>query len=472
MQSEQLLILNLSMNRISQFINSKLSIRISLIVVLSTTILLIASLIVMFYYARKGIKEEATQTAAQTLDGIVQNIDNILLSVEQTAGNFYWNMLTHLNEPERMFTICSQVVQSNPNIAGCAIAFEPYYYKSRGKYFMAYVYRAASDSVSTTDSPFIQAETFGNRPYNEQIWYTKAMELGQPYWTDPLKGENTEDDKAIITFSLPIYNIKGDKIGIMGVDVSLSLLSQIILATKPSPNSYCTMLGRNGSYIVHPDNDKLLHHTVFTQLKPEDDPSEKEVAEAMVAGKTGYRPLRQDGTDYYVFYKPFRPNAVPGRAANSIEWSVGIIYPEEDIFGEYNRLLYYILALSIIALLLLTFLCWTYTHRQLLPLRTLTLSAQRIADGHYDEPIPDNRHEDEIGRLQDAFRHMQQSLSLHINELKYLTTTLQERGEKLHTAYDKAQEADRMKTKFLHNMTNQMLDPANNIVTIIITNYQ
>jgi methyl-accepting chemotaxis protein len=56
---------------------------------------------------------------------------------------------------------------------------------------------------------------------------------------------------------------------------------------------------------------------------------------------------------------------------------------------------------------------------------------------------------------------MQQSLATHVNELEQLTTHLQERGEVLQSAYEQAQEADRMKIAFLHNMTNQMATPVN-----------
>jgi methyl-accepting chemotaxis protein len=51
-------------------------------------------------------------------------------------------------------------------------------------------------------------------------------------------------------------------------------------------------------------------------------------------------------------------------------------------------------------------------------------------------------------------------LSTNIGELESLKTALQERGEGLRTALNQVQKADRMKTAFLHNMTNQMLEPA------------
>ena len=98
-----------------------------------------------------------------------------------------------------------------------------------------------------------------------------------------------------------------------------------------------------------------------------------------------------------------------------------------------------------------------------MPLRQLTQSAQRIAGGHYDEIIPETRRADEIGQLQDHFQQMQQSLTTHISELEQLTNTLHERSEVLRKAYRQAQEADRMKTAFLHNMTNQMTGPSDAI---------
>ena len=105
----------------------------------------------------------------------------------------------------------------------------------------------------------------------------------------------------------------------------------------------------------------------------------------------------------------------------------------------------------------------------------LTRSARRIAAGHYDETVPDTRREDEVGLLQEHFQQMQQSLAAHITELEQLTTTLQERGEVLKEAYNRAQEANRMKTAFLHHMTNQMIAPSdaiNNSVENLCNNYQ
>lgn len=93
----------------------------------------------------------------------------------------------------------------------------------------------------------------------------------------------------------------------------------------------------------------------------------------------------------------------------------------------------------------------------------LTEKAQSIAKGNYNETIPDTNHQDEIGRLQDNFQQMQKSLAVHMGELEQLTASLQENKVMLQAAYNQAAKADRMKTAFLHNMTNQMIGPSTSI---------
>lgn len=423
------------------------------------------ALLVMLHYSRNAVKDEAMKKAEQTLEGTVQHIDNILLNVEQSSGNVYWNMLMHLDKPEKMFEYSKSLVETNPYIVGAAIALEPYYYKERGKYFMAYAHRTGGQEtvMETTDTPIIQAQTFGNRPYNEQEWYTKPMETGHPCWIGPLK-DSDSDGGAIITFCLPLWNHSGQRIGVMGVDVALSQLSQIVMATKPSPNSYCTLLGNDGSYIVHPDSTKLQHQTVYSYSKASGNQGILNAALPMISGHTGYKKFQQKGDDWHVFYKPFHRSAVPGRSMEKLDWSVGIVYPDDDIFGEYNRLTYYVVAIALIGLTLLLVLSWTFTHKQLLPLRMLSLWAKHVADGHYDATIPDSRQVDEIGRLQAHFQQMQLSLAKHVSELERLKTSLQQQSMELQAAYEKAQEANQLKTDFLHNMTNQMIAPAEDIV--------
>ena len=93
------------MLRLPKLFTSKLSFRISLKVVSLVAALLAVALITMLLYSRKTVKQEAIMTAEQTLEGTMEHIDGILLSVEQSAGNIYFNMCRHLDDPEMMLDL-------------------------------------------------------------------------------------------------------------------------------------------------------------------------------------------------------------------------------------------------------------------------------------------------------------------------------------------------------------------------------
>ena len=409
------------MLRLTKLITRTLSFRLSLRVLVALAILLMVALMVMFIYSRKALKKEALENAGQSLEATIQHIDNILLSVEQSAGNIYWKLIVHLNQPDKVEEYCRKLVENNPYIIDCSI-------------------------VMDTDSNKIDTNLTG--------------------WTNPSTVES-QKEKAVTSFCLPIY-IDGKKAGALVTDVSLTVLSKIVSETKPSPNSFCTLLGNDGNFIVYPDSS-FVDLSIFALAKQNTKSSIEETAQAMMAGETGYHHVSLDGEDFYVFYKPFERTDAPGRSMGKLGWSAGIIYPENDIFGDYNRLLYIVLAITLGGLILLLLLCQTYIHRQLLPLRLLSKSAQRISEGYFDEPIPDSKQQDEVGRLQNHFQQMQQSLATRVGELKQLTDTLQERGEVLQAAYEQAQGAERMRTSFLYNMSNQMMTPARAIYKSVMT---
>ena len=444
--------------RFIRFIRRTLSVRLSLTVVFAIASLLLAALLVMFFYSRRVIKDEVLQKAEETLECTVQRIDNILLSAELASGNMINYLFLHLDDPDEMYTISQKLVENNRYIKGCAIAMEPYFYKDKGELFMAYYYTTGDTVQRLTKKPTFQSDTFGDIPYNQQIWYTKPWEAGAPIWIGPID-DLERHGSDIITFGLPLSTLDGKKVAVMGVDVSVALLSEVIKEAKPSPNSYAMLINGEGDFIVHPT---LTTPDSTTKYKPITTIPE-EIRQPMLAGETGYKKIKHDGHVDYIFYKPFVRKNAPARSMEALNWSIAIVYPEDDIMGDYNRLLNYVMAIAIVGMILLLVLCQIITHHQLSSLLMLTEAAHRIANGHYNEPIPDSPHMDEVGRLQDNFKQMQQSLAVHINELEKLNTQLRERNETLQEAYEKATEADRMKISFLHNMTNKMQEPIDTI---------
>ena len=399
------------MTKLTNFIKGRLSVKISLMAVSAMAVLLIASLVVMLLYSRKKVREETLARVTLTLDATVQNIDNILLSVEQATGNVYYSLPSRINNPEALELYRRKLIDSNPYVTDCTIAL-------------------------------------GDTTVSESKWAVKPVQEGK---------------EPLISFSVPLYNTAGQLAGYVSTDVSIGLLSRIVAQTKPSENSFCVLLDSVGNFIVHPDAEQLIQQSAIEISKANANAELVGAVQAMIAGQTDYRTFRLWGTDFYVYFKPFSRSSVRGRTIGHLGWSAGIIYPERDIFGDYNNLQYYVLVISIIGLLLTFLLSHAVIKSRLKPLLMLTSQAQHIAAGNFSEPIPDSKHIDEVGRLQDKFQLMQRSLATQIDELESLKNTLYQRCEGLRKAYDQAKKADRMKTSFLHNMTNQMTEPADAI---------
>ncbi len=421
---------------------------------------------ILAYFSHRALRQEAMRNAEQTLEGTVQNIDNILLSVEQSTGNVYYDLIQHLDNPDRMYTYSRHLVESNPNIVGCAIAFKPGYYPGKDL-FMAYTHRGSSATELVT------SDSFTDRPYTEQIWFTESMETGNVVWVGPLKGADTEGE-PLVSFCLPFNDAHNERAGVISVDISINQLSKIIEVAKPSEHGYSVLLAHNGSYIVHPDKEKLWNPAVFSQKERNVDSSEIEAAKAMIAGESGMKEFRRGKQDWCVFYKPFERVEWEGRTDGKIGWSVGVVYPEEDIFDTHNILLYLVIGIAIISFLVFSLLCNWLIRRQLKPMRRLADSARRIAEGNYNEMLPHTDRQDEIGLLHKRFNKMQLSLQNQVNELEEEKSYLYQNGDILRAAYDKSIEADRMKTTFLHYMTNQMTGPAESIdksVTTLCNNF-
>ena len=189
-------------------------------------ILLMVTLLAMFVYSRNVMKQNALHRASQTLEGAMVKVDNVLLSVEEATGNVYYQMRPLLDNPDTLDTYCRMMVETNPYATGCAIAFKPGYYDNRDT-FMVYYHRTGNYSETPADSLIACEKSFGNKSYLEQVWYTQPMTQNKVFWLNPLEGMDT-DIEPLISYCVPIPDAAGNPIGVISVDVSLSLLSGTI----------------------------------------------------------------------------------------------------------------------------------------------------------------------------------------------------------------------------------------------------
>ena len=403
---------------------------------LSVFVALLASLIFVicyatnFYYSRKAIKEEAERLAMCELDNTVLRISNILSSVEMCANNMHPFIIRHLEEPDSMYTYARMIVENNPMLTGCSLAFEPEYFEKYGQFFSVYAGREDNGTIS------VEQEGSEKYDYHHMDWYQIPKLLNTTYWTDPFNDvyENPETGKVqieqICSYSVPIHDKKGEFVGVMSLDINQQWLSKIMNMMKPFPNSHTIVLGRGGVYLVHPDSSIIGKETIFTETLEGGMPAIKKVGELMTEGKRGMIAMSGEnvtgGDDSYVFYTPLK----------RVGWSMGIVCPENDIYGGYNQLKMLLVIMTAVGIFLMMVVCIIVIRTRVHPLERLAHSANIIAHGNFNGEIPVIKGDDEIAMLSRAFRDMQHSLVDYIEELKTTTANKERIEGELRIAHD------------------------------------
>ena len=394
------------MSRLIAYIRRKLSVRVSLWVVFFAAIIFIVALGFLFVQAREAVRQEAVNRATQILDKTSLRVEGILNRVEVASNMTKWLVLRHPDKADSMFVYSRGLLMNNPDFYNCSIAFEPYYFKGKGRYFSAYT-KHIGDTLRT-----IQGGS-DHYQYFFADWYLMPQLLEKPCWTEPYMDLDvaTNTSEMVTSYCQAINNKEGQFIGVVNISLSLSWLSQTISAIKPYPNSYSIMIGRGGTYFVHPDTTKITRQTIFTQTLEQPDTALTALGYAMQHGEEGMKHMNIDGQDSYVFYKPLGQTGC----------SMAIVCPESDIFSGFHRLRRTIMTIVAVGLLLMLYLFIRIITRELQPLRRLAYEAETIASGQFDAVLPDFQRTDEIGQLSQSFGNMQQSLVRYIEELKDTT---------------------------------------------------
>ena len=126
------------MDGLITYIRQSLSRRLSLWIVLLATLIFIIAVGYMFTESRRAVRREAIDHATELLNSTALRVNSILDRVQTASDNMDWLVSRHLDGPDSMFVYSKQILENNPELNGCSISFEPYYFKEKGQYFSAF----------------------------------------------------------------------------------------------------------------------------------------------------------------------------------------------------------------------------------------------------------------------------------------------------------------------------------------------
>ena len=357
------------------------------------------------------------------LDVKNETVRKALYGVEVAVTNSTDDLEEQLQSPATVFNALSDELQRNPQIVGFFACFEADYYPTQGRSFQPYAFWHGNQ-IDT-----MQIARKGN-DYLEDDWYRRAFAADSGYWSEPYMDDSGRD-ALICTYSVPIHDRTGRKVGVFGADISLDWLhSQLTAIDKEhsliksfmedkknadtlSVFSSSIIIDSVGTIIAHYDKKRILKENFYESLRQQNDTASLQLLKNMKAGKSGIDKATVDGMTHYVFYAPQEQTG----------WMMAIAVPRLIILLPVVMGCFLLSFIFFLALIAVYFICRSTIRRSTQPLNTLAKSADEVAKGNFNAPLPDIKHNDEIRLLRDSFGNMQQSLSQYIDELK--TTTAQ-----------------------------------------------
>ena len=346
-----------------------------------------------------NLRDSAENLSYSTLN----KIEAILKAVEKVPQQIAISASSHSKED--LLRVLRQVVENNAEIYGATIAFEPYMFDPDALYFAPYFHKHNGEIKFT----YIGSESYD---YFSWDWYKLPKEQNKPMWSEPYHDEGA-GNIIMSTYSVPFYRtVKGERklAGIVTADISLAWLQEMVSSIKIAETGYAFLISKKGTLVTHPMQELIMNQTVFSLADKLGQPGLHKLGQSMVNGETNFISKKHlfTGEDAWLFHAPLPSNG----------WSLGVIFPQEELLAGINKLRWELTAFAAGGLGLLLLAIWFIARSITRPLGILSNATEQMAAGKTCDLIQKIDSSDEVGRLAKSFCTMELEIKKHIQEIE------------------------------------------------------
>ncbi|MBF8982349.1 methyl-accepting chemotaxis protein [Lutibacter sp. B2] len=222
----------------------------------------------------------------------------------------------------------------------------------------------------------------------QRPWYKKAVSQNRLIWTDPYI--DTDTGKTVITVARPVYNEFNSKefVGVLGIDISLEILSERINSIKIGKNGYPIILDKELNIMTHKDH-KFIGKPVPV----------KEINKAINENDEGYvdYEFEEDG-EYKEKFSIFNK-------IDKLGWTIMASMYVDEIADDTRTLLDNMLMIGAVSLLIALLIAYLFSKGITKNIKILLDDMERIKEGDFSSSIKIESN-DEIGKLGEGFNVM------------------------------------------------------------------
>lgn len=245
-------------------------------------------------------------------------------------------------------------------------------------------------------------------------YFKTAKETGKAAVGDLVVSKSTGE--LILVICAPIFSETKEFLGIFGMPINASALTDIVNRRKVGTTGYAFMVNEKGIIIAHPKPEHLLKLDI-SQLK-----GMESISQAMVAGKVGVEPYVFNDIAKIAGYAP-----VPVKG-----WSVALTQNTKELLESSLAIRNSIILITLITLLLVGIAIFFAARSIVGPINNAVASIKDIAQGEGDltKRLPAEG-KDEMGELSRWFNIFVEKLQGIIKELADGTKSVDESASSL-----------------------------------------
>ena len=239
----------------------------------------------------------------------------------------------------------------------------------------------------------------------QRPWYKDAQAAGRTTLTEPYLDAATQE--LVITAATPARD-GGQHLGVVGGDLSLKVLVDIINALDFDGMGYAFLVSEDGTVLVHPDTTKVMKS--LRELYPRNTP----------ALTSGYSEAELDGQARILSFSP-----VAGLP--SVRWYVGIAVEKDKAFAALSSFRTTALLATVLAVAFILMLLGMLIRVLMRPLTEMGQAMENIAAGEGDLTRRLNvESNDEFGTLATAFNRFVERIHGSIRDVSSATEQVNE----------------------------------------------
>ena len=191
-------------------------------------------------------------------------------------------------------------------------------------------------------------------------------------------------------------------------------LQDLVSKVKIYQSGYAFLISQNGVFVTHPEQRLIMRESIFSLAEARGDSKMREVGRDMVRGGEGFVPIPDSltGRKSWLYYAPLP----------STGWSLGVVFPDDELFADATRLMQRTVAIVGLGLVFLALVITLISRRITRSLRVLAVKTADIAHGDFSATVPETGAR-EIAHLARSFNRMGRELTDYMDKRDFIRDT-------------------------------------------------